>query len=165
MQKIALIWRVLWFYAEQMINSLYCKWSNCSKIQQILNIHLLYHYYHEKKPFFGFFGRSGGFLDQNSSKLMDFLIFWYYWAHKISHCSIHFYDLLSYPSTNVSSTHPMSKPLSSSTRWENDRGAPLPRYPPEKNPKNPSWGPQNLTSRGYGHSKTRSGEFLLRQIL
>ena len=42
--------------------------------------------------------------------------------------------------------------------------APLPRYPPEKKPKNPSWGPQNLTSRGYGHSKTRSGEFLLKQI-
>ena len=84
-----------------MIDSLHCKWSNCSKTQHILNIHLLCHYYlekNEKMPFFVFFGRSGGFLDQNSSKLMDSLIFRYYWAHTISHCSIHFYDLLSYPS-------------------------------------------------------------------
>ena len=44
--------------------------------------------------------------------------------------------------------------------------SPLPRYPPEKKNKrkNPSWGPQNLTNRWHGHSKTRSGKILLKQI-
>ena len=38
------------------------------------------------------------------------------------------------------------------------------RYPPVEKPKNPSWGPLNLSSRRYGHSKTRSGRILLWQI-
>ena len=64
----------------------------------------------KKCRFYGFFGRSGGFLDQNSPKLMDSLIFWYYWAQKISHCSIHFYDLLSYPSSTSGHNFLNNKP-------------------------------------------------------
>ena len=36
--------------------------------------------------------------------------------------------------------------------------------PQKKKPKNPSWGPQNMSSRWYGHSKTRGAKILLKQI-
>ena len=43
--------------------------------------------------------------------------------------------------------------------------SPPSRYPPEEKPKNPSWGPHNLSSRRYRNSKTKWQNFLMADFL